>query len=195
MATQTQEKKTKGRQRIEMKKIENEDDKLITFSKRRSGIYKKASELVILTGTELAFVVFSPAGKPFSFAHPSVDAIINRFSGEQPQPNIQSSTHPLIEAHRRVRIEEINRESNELLHHLDSVKEKGKQLKQKMTGNEIKGWWDTPIEEMSVQQMLEAEAACGEIRAKLINKLKAKTYDGACAAHHQAQIMNPFFFP
>ncbi|ESR34579.1 hypothetical protein CICLE_v10007090mg [Citrus x clementina] len=35
-------KKTKRRQKIEMKKIENEDDRLITFSKRGSGIYKKA---------------------------------------------------------------------------------------------------------------------------------------------------------
>lgn len=38
-------KKSKGRQKIEMKRIEDLDDLLISFSKRRSGIYKKASEL------------------------------------------------------------------------------------------------------------------------------------------------------
>ncbi|KAK9181239.1 hypothetical protein WN944_024376 [Citrus x changshan-huyou] len=36
--------------KVEIKKIENEDDRMITFSERRSGIYKKASKLVTLTG-------------------------------------------------------------------------------------------------------------------------------------------------
>ncbi|MBA0776189.1 hypothetical protein Gotri_011220 [Gossypium trilobum] len=34
-------KKTKGKQNIEIKMIENDDDRLITFSNRRLGIYKK----------------------------------------------------------------------------------------------------------------------------------------------------------
>ena len=63
-------KKTKRRQKIEMKKIENEDDRLITFSKRRSGIYKKASEFVTLTSSAIAIVVFSQSGKPYIFVSP-----------------------------------------------------------------------------------------------------------------------------
>ncbi|ESR34578.1 hypothetical protein CICLE_v10006588mg [Citrus x clementina] len=55
-------KKTKGRQKIEMKKIENEGGRLITFSKRRSGIYKKASELMTLTGSKIAILLFSLLG-------------------------------------------------------------------------------------------------------------------------------------
>ncbi|OAY50143.1 agamous-like MADS-box protein AGL62 [Manihot esculenta] len=194
MATDMQGKKTKGKQKIEMKKIENEDGKLITFSKRRSGIYKKASELITLTGTELAFVVFSPAGKPFSFAHPSVDEVTNKFLGKQPQANTQGSTHPLIEAHRQARIEELNRQNNEFLHQLDLIKEKGKQLKLRMTGKEKKGWWDSPIEEMNIQQILDAEVSCEEIRSRLINKFMIKTSGGASssAVHHQSQMMIPF---
>ncbi|KAK8494708.1 hypothetical protein V6N13_027544 [Hibiscus sabdariffa] len=34
-------KKTRGKQKIEMKIIEKEGEKLVTFSKRQSGIYKK----------------------------------------------------------------------------------------------------------------------------------------------------------
>ncbi|KAK9180887.1 hypothetical protein WN944_024023 [Citrus x changshan-huyou] len=66
-------KKTRGRQNIEMKKIEHEDDRMMTFSKRRSGIYKKASELVTLTGSEIRIVLFSLFGKPFTFGHPSLE--------------------------------------------------------------------------------------------------------------------------
>ncbi|KAK9177868.1 hypothetical protein WN943_027058 [Citrus x changshan-huyou] len=45
---------------IEMMKIENEDDRIITLSKRRSGIYKKANELVTLTNAEIGVVVPPP---------------------------------------------------------------------------------------------------------------------------------------
>ncbi|KAH9679303.1 Agamous-like MADS-box protein AGL61 [Citrus sinensis] len=63
---------------------------MITFSKRRSGIHKKASELVTLTGAEIGIVVFSPSGKPISFGHPSLEAVANQ---EHPNDN----THLLVE--------------------------------------------------------------------------------------------------
>ena len=121
-------KKTKGRQKIAMKKIENEDDRLITFSKRRSGIYKKASELSTLCGAEVGFIVFSPAGKPFSFGHPSIESVANRFLNQNPPPN--DNTHPLVEAHRKVRINQLSQQLNEVHSELDAEKEKGKVLVQ-----------------------------------------------------------------
>ncbi|MBA0566813.1 hypothetical protein Golob_011592 [Gossypium lobatum] len=38
--------------------IENENDRLITFSKRRLGIYKKIGELSTLCGNEIFFLSF-----------------------------------------------------------------------------------------------------------------------------------------
>ncbi|MFQ6640090.1 hypothetical protein Gotur_016502 [Gossypium turneri] len=72
-------KKTKGKQKIEIKMIENQDDRLITFSKHRSRIYEKIGELSTLCGNEILFIIFSPAGKPFTFGHPSIEFIANRF--------------------------------------------------------------------------------------------------------------------
>ncbi|KAH9648559.1 Agamous-like MADS-box protein AGL61 [Citrus sinensis] len=69
-----------------MKKIENEDGRLITFSKRTSGIYRKVSELVTLTVSAIARLVFSQSGKPFSFGNPSIEAVANRFLGLNCQP-------------------------------------------------------------------------------------------------------------
>ncbi|XP_042009283.1 agamous-like MADS-box protein AGL29 [Salvia splendens] len=74
-----QRRKGKGRQKIEMAKIENDTNLQVTFSKRRAGVFKKASELSILCGAECALVVFSPGNKPHSFGHPSVEAVTNRF--------------------------------------------------------------------------------------------------------------------
>ncbi|CAA7393833.1 unnamed protein product [Spirodela intermedia] len=71
-----------GRRRIPLQKISNGDARMVSFSKRRSGLFKKAAELAILCGAEIAAVVFSPAGKPFSFGHPSVEAIADRLLAE-----------------------------------------------------------------------------------------------------------------
>ncbi|KAH7660995.1 MADS box transcription factor domain-containing protein [Dioscorea alata] len=72
-------KKTKGRQKIEIKKIESEDVCHVTFSKRRIGVFKKASDLSTLCGANIALVVHSPTGKPYSFGCPDVEEVINRY--------------------------------------------------------------------------------------------------------------------
>ncbi|XP_028786625.1 agamous-like MADS-box protein AGL29 [Neltuma alba] len=68
-----------GRRKIKMEMVKDAASRLVTFSKRRNGLFKKANELAILCGAELAIVVFSPGGKPFSFGHPSVDVVTQRF--------------------------------------------------------------------------------------------------------------------
>ncbi|XP_047949551.1 agamous-like MADS-box protein AGL61 [Salvia hispanica] len=72
------QKKTLGRRKIAMKKIEKKSSLQVAFSKRRGGLFRKATELSILCGVEIAILVKSPAGKLYSFGHPSVDALINR---------------------------------------------------------------------------------------------------------------------
>ncbi|GER43296.1 MADS-box transcription factor [Striga asiatica] len=72
-------KKGKGRKKVALARIENDTSRQVTFSKRRNGLFKKASELSTLCGAEAAVIVFSPAGKAHSFGSPSVDAITNRF--------------------------------------------------------------------------------------------------------------------
>uniref|UniRef100_A0A0E0JVX2 MADS-box domain-containing protein n=1 Tax=Oryza punctata TaxID=4537 RepID=A0A0E0JVX2_ORYPU len=72
-------KRTRGRQKIEMKLIENKDARQVCFSKRREGVFKKASELSVLCGARVAVVFFSPAGRPHCFGHPSVHAVADRF--------------------------------------------------------------------------------------------------------------------
>ncbi|PKA64073.1 Agamous-like MADS-box protein AGL61 [Apostasia shenzhenica] len=81
MATVGKKRQSMGRQKIPMKRIEREEARQVCFSKRRVGLFKKATELSILCGAEIGIVVFSPAGKPFSFGHPSLDYIIKRFAG------------------------------------------------------------------------------------------------------------------
>lgn len=62
-----------------MKMVKDTGCRQVTFSKRRTGLFKKANELATLCGAEVAVVVFSPGGKPFSFGQPTVDSVAARF--------------------------------------------------------------------------------------------------------------------
>ncbi|KAF8731837.1 hypothetical protein HU200_015780 [Digitaria exilis] len=70
---------TKGKQKIEIKPIESEEARQVCFSKRRQGLFKKASELSILCGAMVGTIVFSTIGRSFSFGNPSIDEVVNRF--------------------------------------------------------------------------------------------------------------------
>ncbi|KAL7206311.1 hypothetical protein ACSBR2_019093 [Camellia fascicularis] len=91
-------RKSKGRQKIEMTRISKESNLLVTFSKRRSGLFKKASELCTLYGAEIAIIVFSPGKKAFSFGHPCVVTVVDRFLSRNPQPNSGSPQRACLRA-------------------------------------------------------------------------------------------------
>ncbi|KAI5661215.1 hypothetical protein M9H77_20538 [Catharanthus roseus] len=65
-----------------MVKMKNESNLQVTFSKRRAGLFKKANELVTLCGAEVAFIVFSPGGKVFSYGHPDVETLTEELNDE-----------------------------------------------------------------------------------------------------------------
>ncbi|GLJ52122.1 hypothetical protein SUGI_1108610, partial [Cryptomeria japonica] len=53
-----------GRVKLTIKRLENSNNRQVTFSKRRNGIIKKAKELSILCDVDIALIMFSPTGKP-----------------------------------------------------------------------------------------------------------------------------------
>ncbi|XP_050918189.1 agamous-like MADS-box protein AGL29 [Lathyrus oleraceus] len=73
-----------GRRKIEIARVKDSAARQVTFSKRRTGLFKKANELAILCGAQIAIVVLSPGNKPYSFGHPSVDAIASKFFQKEP---------------------------------------------------------------------------------------------------------------
>ncbi|KAG6411572.1 hypothetical protein SASPL_129655 [Salvia splendens] len=64
--------KTLGRRKIAMRKIENKSSLQVAFTKRRGGLFRKATELSILCGAEVAILVQSPAQKLYAFGHPAL---------------------------------------------------------------------------------------------------------------------------
>lgn len=69
-----------GRGRVELKRIENKISRQVTFSKRRSGLWKKANEISVLCDADVALLVFSTKGKLFEFSsHSSMGRILERY--------------------------------------------------------------------------------------------------------------------
>lgn len=58
-----------AREKIKIKKIDNVTARQVTFSKRRRGLFKKASELSVLCDAEVGLIVFSATGKLFEYSN------------------------------------------------------------------------------------------------------------------------------
>nr|BCL01227.1 MADS-box protein SOC1a [Gentiana triflora] len=67
------------RGKTQMRRIENATSRQVTFSKRRSGLLKKAFELSVLCDAEVGLIIFSPRGKLCEFASSSMKNIIERY--------------------------------------------------------------------------------------------------------------------
>ncbi|XP_058773468.1 truncated transcription factor CAULIFLOWER D-like isoform X1 [Vicia villosa] len=68
-----------GRGRVVLERIENKINRQVTFSKRRSGLLKKAFELCVLCDAEVALIIFSSRGKLFQYSSTDVNKIIERY--------------------------------------------------------------------------------------------------------------------
>ncbi|KAI5582754.1 hypothetical protein POPTR_007G113800v4 [Populus trichocarpa] len=156
---------SKGRQKLEMVKIANESNLMVTFSKRRSGLFKKASEISTLCGAEVAIIVFSPGKKVFSFGHPSVEKVVERYvSGNIPQT---SGAFHLIEAHRKARISELNMKLTQAQNQLEMEKKRGEELDKLRRASQSQNWWDSPLQELSVAQLEQLKASLLTLKQNL----------------------------
>ncbi|GLJ29756.1 hypothetical protein SUGI_0587420 [Cryptomeria japonica] len=68
-----------GRGKVVMRRIDNSSSRQVTFSKRRSGLMKKAKELAILCDAQVGLIIFSSTGKLHEYASTSMKSIMTRY--------------------------------------------------------------------------------------------------------------------
>ncbi|KAL6517531.1 hypothetical protein OROMI_033232 [Orobanche minor] len=169
-----QRRKGKGRKKITIEKIENETNRQVTFSKRRAGLFKKASELSTLCGVESAIVVFSPSEKAHSFGSPSVETITNRFLNQT--GNIQllmAHTNPTTHHHHHQRNQELTDLERRLEVENRHKKEQNRMRKANTTPN---------LCELSYKQLKELKKSLMSLKHGLETKMKNAT---------NVQVSNP----
>ncbi|XP_015087603.1 agamous-like MADS-box protein AGL29 [Solanum pennellii] len=69
----------KGKQKIEMKLIENERARMVSFSKRKRTLFEDAHKFATRAGADVGVMLFSPSGKPYSNDSATIADIIDRF--------------------------------------------------------------------------------------------------------------------
>ncbi|KAJ0260307.1 Agamous-like MADS-box protein AGL61 [Hirschfeldia incana] len=166
----SKKKETMGRQRIPMVRIKKETHRQVTFSKRRAGLFKKASELCTLCGAEVGIIVYSPAKKPFSFGHPSVESVLDRYLSrnnlstaqeQKPQGNTAASSV-------------LNMELTQIVSQLEEEKKKGQAMAEMRKANAVRwsmtNWWEMPVEEMNMVQLREMKSALVELMKIVVSE-------------------------
>ncbi|KAK3004518.1 hypothetical protein RJ639_018851 [Escallonia herrerae] len=160
-------KPSMGRQKIKIAKIKK-NHLQVTFSKRRSGLFKKASELCTLCGVEIAIVVFSPAGKVFSFGRRNVEYIVDRFFTRNPRPNYNA--FQLVETHQSASIRELNLQLTQLLNELEDEKKRGESLDFMRKDSQKRFWWEAPIEMLDLNEPEQLRDCMVELKKKVGNQ-------------------------
>uniref|UniRef100_A0ACD5XY82 Uncharacterized protein n=1 Tax=Avena sativa TaxID=4498 RepID=A0ACD5XY82_AVESA len=137
-------KLTQGRKKIPMKLIEDTNRLQVCFSKRRKGLVKKAFELSVLCGAQVGLIVFSPAGKPYTFGHGSLDAVLDRL--RDPSSASSRSAPDADEAKRQKELLKLLRQEDELIKARDAELRKGDELQAQMRAagvridGDVRGW-------------------------------------------------------
>ncbi|KAH6771865.1 hypothetical protein C2S52_005410 [Perilla frutescens var. hirtella] len=170
------ERKTRGRQRIPIKLIENKDDLLVSFSKRRVGVYKKASELSTLCGVDVGAIIFSPSGIPHSFFTPDFDSVVHgRRSVIDQRP----------EGSPRSRILELNKRLDEVIEQEEREEQREKQLNGAAVNGGEMWWWEVPGESLDAEQVKEQIEWFQTLKAEIKSRVhKLETNGGSPPPQH-----------
>lgn len=110
-----------GRGRVELRMIENKINRQVTFSKRRNGLKKKASELAVLCDAEVALIIFNNKGKLFEYASHDIMKTLEKYekqSNSMPEKAITDreakNWHHQI-AHLRAQVNFLTRQQRNLM--------------------------------------------------------------------------------
>ncbi|RCV21718.1 hypothetical protein SETIT_4G160200v2 [Setaria italica] len=171
-------KKTKGKQVIEIRRIENKERRQVTFSKRKAGLLKKQSEFSLLCGAQAVVIIFSKkqephpqqgdneagkGGKPsggggnlFAMGTPSVDHVLRRVDplpGDEFLPTLE---HVDAAAERAV-VESMRRRRRRM----SAIG--AKVLKAVPAGRE-RFWWEADVQALGEAELLEFARALQRLR-------------------------------
>ena len=69
-----------GRKKIQIKRIEDDRNRQVTFAKRKNGLFKKAMELSKLCDCQIALIVFDSNDKLYQYSSMGVDQILLKYT-------------------------------------------------------------------------------------------------------------------
>ncbi|ONH92149.1 hypothetical protein PRUPE_8G158400 [Prunus persica] len=185
--------------------MENETNLQVTFSKRRAGLFKKASELSTLCGTELGLIVFSPGKKAFCFGHPSIEEVLDKYEGRPSRQPLNHDMQQIVEACSHTTLNELNAELTQVMERIEGERKRGEELTQLLKASQAECGLQGPVEELDLDTMEILRASLMQLRSKVADQAKQKlaaaktanpphnpnVYVGSSSSSAAAQSANP----
>ncbi|KAK7388843.1 hypothetical protein VNO78_23670 [Psophocarpus tetragonolobus] len=174
-----------GRGRVELKRIENKINRQVTFSKRRSGLLKKAREISVLCDADVALLIFSTKGKLFEYStHPSMERILERYerysyAEKQLATDDQAPNENWVIEHEKLqaRLEVLQRNQRNFMgEELDSLNFRGLQNLEQQLDSALKHVRSRKNQTMheSISELQKKDKALREQNNLLAKKIKEK---------------------
>ncbi|KAL5755178.1 hypothetical protein ACOSP7_023398 [Xanthoceras sorbifolium] len=151
------------------------------FSKRRSGLFKKASELCILCAVEAAI---------FIFGNPCVDTTVNKLRPGMPDSCLSQRT----QADHEATMDALNKEYAAALEKLKAEEKRGEELEQINKAFQGPRWLVSPVEELSLDDLLMKEKFLDDLHVKIqkrMEELQGQTSTASSAATISPPATNP----
>ncbi|CAN6178019.1 unnamed protein product [Urochloa humidicola] len=180
-------KPSKGRQKIEIRRIEDKEKRQVTLCKRKAGLFKKCSELHLLCGVHVAVAVFSKkeeqggeassggggGGRPsrgggvFAMGTPSVDHVLRRFA-PLPGDELLPALERVDEAAERAAAEAAAQEIAETAAFAEAEKDRMRDIGEKVVrAAEAAGkrfWWEVDVAALGEAELPEFARALQRVR-------------------------------
>ncbi|CAI9104211.1 OLC1v1002840C1 [Oldenlandia corymbosa var. corymbosa] len=169
-----------GRKKLEIKKIEDESRLGVSFTKRRAGIMKKASELCTLCGAKAAVIIFSPKNKVYSFGNPNVESVVNDYLSGNPvrflDPRSAAGTQ------QAANLQALNEELQRLEDLVEAHQRQAEVLDEARQKRVDKGmWWDQPIDSLNLRQLEELSDKMQLLKVNVCREINKQRTEGAAA--------------
>ncbi|RRT36077.1 hypothetical protein B296_00033352 [Ensete ventricosum] len=176
---------SQGRRKIEIKKIQNEDARHVCFSKRKAGIFAKASDISTLCGADVALVVYSPAGNPYSFGSPAVEPVVDRFLSAS---LIHAGSAHVVGGNHLT--QQLNQQYMEISKQLEAAKARKVMLQERLAGvvksQEIE-WARNNIDHLGLEQLEKLKDAFERLKGRADARMQDILLTGQRMALQQQQ--------
>ncbi|KAJ8430437.1 hypothetical protein Cgig2_025864 [Carnegiea gigantea] len=163
-------KESRGRQKIKMARIKNSSHRQVSFSKRRLGLFKKASEICTLCGLEAVVIIYSPGQKIFSFGYPNVESLIDRFLSRNPCTQTSDTARNLKNLQQGPDLRELNSQLTQMLDLLEDETNRGEAFNSMRKSSENKWWWVAPIDNLGLHELEVLGASMEDLKKSIANQ-------------------------
>ncbi|KAJ1701407.1 hypothetical protein LUZ63_001186 [Rhynchospora breviuscula] len=149
---QASSSKKGGKRKITIQLIEDVDARHVSFSKRRKGLFKKASELSVMCGAHVRVAAFSPTGKPF----------YNFSTSSEPTSNNKA---PLPDS----KLTDLGFQASELRAKIEASQRRNESLKARREEMMKESVWNIDLANADLTQLMAAKKALEEVRVQTLS--------------------------